>query len=162
MYVGVGQAMDTETQELRCIMYRSVAVNPMTKPDLTRLLLGARQFNRHARVTGVLIYRHGSFLQTIEGPPEGIDAVYKRIREDDRHDRIEMLVDTPIIRRLFPDWLMALNAELGTLLLLRILHALVEQPLSGTSDAQRQMVKHMIAELVRPEMQIASALPCYT
>jgi Sensors of blue-light using FAD len=141
--------MVTDTPELRCLFYQSKVVDPMTTLELSRLLVGAQRFNRGVGVTGVLIYRDGRFLQTIEGPPVGIEAVYKRIIEDRRHTRIESLSDTSIIRRLFPDWVMALSSELGTSLLLRILRALLERPLSGTSDAQRRMVEHMIAELVR-------------
>jgi hypothetical protein len=57
-------------------------------------------------LTGVLIYEDGNFLQTIEGHPTDIDLVFERISKSQKHHDIQVILDTPILARSFPNWSM--------------------------------------------------------
>jgi len=88
------------------LCYTSTATKPLTQSDLERLLLSARQFNASQDVTGVLLHHTGSFLQYLEGPRQGIERVYARIRVCRLHTELFELLDGPADERLFPDWQM--------------------------------------------------------
>jgi hypothetical protein len=78
----------------------------MTQLDLEALLQSARQFNASQDVTGVLLHHTGSFWQYLEGPRQGIERVYTRIRGSHLHTDLFELLDGPADERLFPDWKM--------------------------------------------------------
>lgn len=88
------------------LCYTSTATKPMTQSDLEALLQRARQFNASQDVTGVLLHHTGSFLQYLEGPRQGIERVYARIRVSPLHTDLFELLDGPADERLFPDWKM--------------------------------------------------------
>lgn len=73
---------------------------------LSNLLLDSRRANERDDITGALIARHDLYLQLLEGPQPKVEAVYRRILNDDRHVEITKLVDRPIETRLFPGWAM--------------------------------------------------------
>ncbi len=60
--------------------------------------------NRAAGLTGKLIYRHGHFVQRLEGPKSTLDETMDRIRDDHRHDNIKILSSHAIERRMYSDW----------------------------------------------------------
>jgi hypothetical protein len=88
------------------LSYLSEAVSDMSFLGLMRLLESARAFNQKNGVTGILFYDNQQFGQIIEGERASIMKVWKRIQEDQRHHRIELLEIREIDRRSYPDWLM--------------------------------------------------------
>lgn len=76
---GIQQARD-----LVAAVYVSSAVAPFTPQELLELLRRARQDNEAAGITGMLLYRSGNFIQTIEGPAAAVDTLLKRIACDPR------------------------------------------------------------------------------
>ena len=88
------------------LSYLSEAITDMSFLGLMRLLESARAFNQKHFITGILYYDNQQFAQIIEGERANIMKVWKRIQEDDRHHRIELLEIREISERSFPDWLM--------------------------------------------------------
>jgi hypothetical protein len=88
------------------LTYLSEAVSDMSFLGLMRLLESARAFNLKLGVTGILFYDNQQFGQIIEGERANILKVWKRIQEDKRHHRIELLEIREISERSFPDWLL--------------------------------------------------------
>lgn len=88
------------------LSYLSEAVSDMSFLGLMRLLESARAFNQKHGITGILYYDNQQFGQIIEGERANIMKVWKRIQEDDRHHRIELLEIRDITGRGFPEWLM--------------------------------------------------------
>jgi hypothetical protein len=88
------------------LTYLSEAVSDMSFLGLMRLLESARAFNLELGVTGILFYDNQQFGQIIEGERASILKVWKRIQEDKRHHRIELLEIKEISERSFPDWLL--------------------------------------------------------
>jgi len=88
------------------LSYLSEAVSDMSFLGLMRLLESARAFNQKNEITGILLYDNQQFGQVIEGERASIMKVWKRIQEDKRHHRVELLEIREIAERSFPDWLL--------------------------------------------------------
>lgn len=88
------------------ILYISSATQPWSTQDLLGLLEECREKNAGVGVTGMLLYGNGTFLQVLEGDEKVVDDLYERIREDPRHDNLQILHRRPIERRQYSDWSM--------------------------------------------------------
>lgn len=88
------------------LSYLSEAVSDMSFLGLMRLLESARAFNQRNGISGILLYDNQQFGQIIEGERANLMKVWKRIQEDKRHHRIELLEIREITERSFPDWLL--------------------------------------------------------
>ena len=88
------------------LTYLSEAVSDMSFLGLMRLLESARAFNQQHGITGILFYDNQQFGQVIEGERANIMKVWKRIQEDKRHHRIELLEIREIDERSYPEWLL--------------------------------------------------------
>jgi hypothetical protein len=73
---------------------------------LAGILLDARRCNTRDDITGALIVRRDIYLQLLEGPPDMVEAAYKRIRRDDRHTEVRGVRRTEAHMRIFPEWAM--------------------------------------------------------
>lgn len=101
---------DTSVESrLTTLIYRSRAIAPLTESELHHMLDVARNRNRAAAVTGLLIYDNGRFFQWLEGPTESVSRIWNSIRTDARHTDIEVLGDEPSTHRIFGDWDMKLG-----------------------------------------------------
>lgn len=89
---------------IACLTYKSKACYTPSTSELEELVHKARVRNRSLGVTGMLLYENGKFLQTLEGPPEGLRLLWSAIREDKRHSHIEVLSEHVVSTRLFSDW----------------------------------------------------------
>lgn len=97
---------------IACLTYKSVATASPSASDLDSLVGRARARNRNLSVTGMLLYEDGTFLQTLEGPPDKLDALWLSIKQDPRHDHIEVLSQHIVPARLFSDWDLLLHSKL--------------------------------------------------
>ncbi|MCG7916550.1 MAG: BLUF domain-containing protein, partial [Candidatus Thiodiazotropha taylori] len=70
----------------------------------TELLEQARNINELEDITGLLLYKDGSFVQVLEGYSENVVKIYRRIQHDDRHHQVKTLYQQAIQERDFPDW----------------------------------------------------------
>ncbi|KAB8143522.1 BLUF domain-containing protein [Chloroflexia bacterium SDU3-3] len=83
------------------IIYVSSAARPFSQPELEALLDSSRRNNQARGITGLLLYRAGSFMQILEGEERTVRAVYATICRDPRHTHIVQLDDSPIDQRSF-------------------------------------------------------------
>ena len=104
MQVHMGSVTADSGNLISCLTYQSRAVSRPTEGDLERLVKHARERNRNLGVTGMLLYENGRYLQTLEGPPAGLQTVWSSICRDDRHRDIEVLTEHVVSSRLFSDW----------------------------------------------------------
>ena len=104
---------------LRRLIYSSQAVELFNKRQLLDLLHDSRGFNSIDNISGVLMHKHGYFLQIIEGQPEMIDDLLVRLRRDPRHKDLKIIHDSSVKERLFTNWAMGCanfdDAELSML-----------------------------------------------
>jgi hypothetical protein len=92
--------------ELRRIIYTSEALEQFSKRNLLDLLHYARSFNKIDNITGILMHQNGKFLQVFEGESENVGYLLSRILSDPRHDKIKIMFDSSVDRRLFSNWTM--------------------------------------------------------
>ncbi|OWP65093.1 hypothetical protein CDA63_01690 [Hymenobacter amundsenii] len=88
------------------LVYHSQAVESFTPEALDMLLRRARSRNAQHRISGLLLYSEGRFLQVIEGPGPALDRLYSLIEADPRHCEVRTLAYEPLTTRAFPDWRM--------------------------------------------------------
>jgi hypothetical protein len=84
----------------------SSATGLFSTEQLHELLAKARVANERDGITGMLLYKDGNFMQTIEGPAAAIDALRQRIELDPRHHGIIFLRSGSRSDRLFDGWSM--------------------------------------------------------
>jgi len=97
---------------IACLTYKSIATASPSAADLDSLVGKARARNRDLSVTGMLLYEDGSFLQTLEGPPDKLETLWSSIKQDTRHDHIEVLSEHIVPARLFSNWDLLLHSRL--------------------------------------------------
>ena len=93
-------------EDLHHLTYVSSATGLFSTEQLHELLAKARVANERDGITGMLLYKDGNFMQTIEGPAPAIDALRERIELDPRHRGIIFLRSGSREQRLFDGWSM--------------------------------------------------------
>lgn len=88
------------------IVYASAACDPFSGHALRILLQQSRTRNAMYKVSGMLLYHEGSFLQILEGPPDAVEYLYSSIERDPRHTRTKVLLRKKIAQREFAEWTM--------------------------------------------------------
>lgn len=89
------------------LIYRSVARDTFSKSMIYKMLSDARDFNAEHGITGCLLYHKGQFIQLLEGAYQEVKALYERIQNDERHEKVELLEEEEVPDRLFEEWSMA-------------------------------------------------------
>lgn len=73
---------------------------------LSHILKTAQKHNAAANITGTLICREDLYLQLLEGGRAEVEALYEKIKRDDRHADVQILLQETAAQRLFPMWAM--------------------------------------------------------
>ena len=91
---------------MHCITYISDYVPSSNNPniDILNISSSAKRKNPKLNVTGVLFFHNNQFLQIIEGEKENLEILMKTIEKDKRHKNIQVIFNTKITERSFPDW----------------------------------------------------------
>lgn len=92
---------------MRCIAYISTEARRLSRADIQDILRVSRMKNTMRRLTGVLLYYDGVFLQVLEGEHDQLDELMTVLRLDRRHGEIRVMLDETTTERHFPDWSMA-------------------------------------------------------
>ena len=98
------ELLDTSVYQ---VLYRSRATGPLSEAALQDLLEAARRFNVEHRISGMLLYSGGYFVQVLEGPEEAVWDLYASIQQDARHTQVVTVNTGPIAERHFAGWSMA-------------------------------------------------------
>lgn len=93
---------------MKMLAYVSHCTIPLHEREqaLRQLRTTSQKRNAELEISGVLFLRGSTFLQTIEGPPKAVEAVFQSISADKRHKSICLLLHETIIQRRFPGWAM--------------------------------------------------------
>jgi hypothetical protein len=89
---------------LNQLIYLSQAVKKMSQSELSEIHQKASSNNKLIDVTGSLFYNGGWFLQVLEGAPETLNTLYKKIEKDPRHRNSRILYNEPASFRTFMRW----------------------------------------------------------
>lgn len=125
------------------IVYVSAARQSYTTPAALELLgesLGRR--NKAEAVSGVLLFRAGTFFEVLEGPEQGVNRIFELIRTDEQYGHIRVLVRRYIHRREFENWSMSvIDATVRPPSGHRLANP--ERPLPLLADAPTAATRHM-------------------
>ena len=86
--------------------YVSTEAFKFSEEALFALLSEARNANSDRDVTGLLLYREGSFYQVLEGSESAVMATFHDIEGDPRHKEVRILFNGETDAREFADWKM--------------------------------------------------------
>ncbi len=75
-------------------------------PSVARILAKSRRNNAKKKIVGALLFGDGCFLQCLEGEPETVTELYRKIEADRRHRDVSVLYQRPIAQRSFGAWSM--------------------------------------------------------
>lgn len=78
-----------------------------SKQVLLDILAASRRNNPKNGITGMLLYKDGTFLQVLEGERDKVESLYKHIERDGRHRSLLTLLSENIAERSFGEWSMA-------------------------------------------------------
>ena len=131
---------------MKNIVYVSTAVKSMHENQLLDILHNSRLHNAALNISGVLLYADGTFIQVLEGKDAVIDALYARIKADQRHKNIITLIDEPINEKSFAQWLMgfAVADSKKTEKLLGYLRSVNELDLNSSNSSAIAAIKSFI------------------
>lgn len=93
--------------DLRRVLYLSRARRGFSSQELLLLCSAFSAANAATNITGVLVHTGNRFLQIIEGEPDTIEMLLRRIEADTRHGDISVVLDEPVGVRLFAQWNMS-------------------------------------------------------
>jgi hypothetical protein len=89
------------------VVYTSTAAATFSRAELMAMLKGSVQRNTEAGITGLLLYKDGTFMQVLEGDRAAVTALYAKISRDPRHRNVIPLLQGSIPERQFPNSAMA-------------------------------------------------------
>ena len=86
------------------IIYKSRSGKPLDWDIVRSITSVSEKRNEACGVTGVLLASRTHFLQALEGRLEDVNAVFRRIARDDRHQELSIIDFSVIDARLFGGW----------------------------------------------------------
>ncbi|MGD1944670.1 MAG: BLUF domain-containing protein [Croceivirga sp.] len=94
---------------MHSLVYRSVANEYFTVPQIYGMLSKAKDYNIEHGITGCLLYHNNHFLQLLEGEENEVLSLFHKISSDNRHTAIKMLENNRTKNRVFDEWSMAFH-----------------------------------------------------
>ena len=88
------------------LIYASSAGKLFSKEQLVDLLARSQANNVTLGITGMLLYKDGSFMQALEGDEAAVRGLFEKISHDSRHKMVSVIHQGNIDERQFPDWSM--------------------------------------------------------
>ena len=95
---------------MKRLIYLSKARPSLRDDALYDMLAAARDHNREASITGLLIHQDQLCLQVIEGEEAAVRDCYARIRRDWRHENCQVIFHDDVPGRMFTGWPLAYRA----------------------------------------------------
>ena len=88
------------------LVYASTATKLFSSRGLLEVLPRYREKNLRRGITGLMLYKQGSFMQALEGEEEAVRTLYAAIRADPWHHHVLTLMTLTVPERQFPNWSM--------------------------------------------------------
>lgn len=88
------------------LIYSSSAAVAFSREQLVDLLAASQRNNAAVGVTGLLLYKGGSFMQVLEGDEQQVMRVHSKIESDPRHHQLLTLLKGHQADRQFAEWSM--------------------------------------------------------
>jgi hypothetical protein len=96
-------------RQLVQLIYVSSAHQELEQSELLKVLDASIRHNNQNKLSGMLLYAKGSFIQVLEGSEAALTGTMRRIAADPRHHSIYTLLHEPINEREFAQWAMGFH-----------------------------------------------------
>jgi hypothetical protein len=90
--------------QLHVLLYVSRLATDAAGDAVQRIAQESRNNNARDDITGLLAFDGVTFTQYVEGPLEAVDRLLSRLKEDWRHEDMEVLHRGESTSRRFPGW----------------------------------------------------------
>ncbi len=140
--MGVPSMPHPPMSEVFQVFYVSRATTAVDHASIESIVHAARRNNVRLGVTGCLLFSGHCFAQVLEGAPQAVGALARRIAADPRHAGVRFLSEARRREREYADWTMGylydltLEDDLETLLMI---------------PARSQVVAADVMERMRPD-----------
>ena len=102
------ETLENENIQVAYLSFATLEFKLDPKNGIEKILNTARLNNEKKAITGQLVYRGGIFMQLLEGERESVSDLLGRIVLDSsRHENVRVVLNQPMVKRVFPDWSMA-------------------------------------------------------
>jgi len=91
---------------VHCIYCSATSMRAFSPSELEELLEKSRLNNARSNITGILLYKDGSFFQILEGDKAVVETLFEIISKDKRHNQTIKIIMEPIEERSFAEWTM--------------------------------------------------------
>lgn len=88
------------------VIYTSEANESLAEPEVLDILRKAQFKNQAMRISGLLLYKDGRFMQLLEGEPSAVTALLEVIAKDPRHKNLVVTDEFPVDKPSMPTWAM--------------------------------------------------------
>lgn len=95
--------------DLYRLIYASRARLPVgneRRPTVEHIVAASQRNNGAVGVTGLLLQHEGVFVQVLEGERMSVEAVFRRVSADLRHEKVRVISSQPVLEREFGAWTM--------------------------------------------------------
>lgn len=89
------------------LIYTSKISRDIDSKGVQEIISSARNYNKRAAVTGVLLSNFDCFFQVLEGPDILVKLLFEKIRRDPRHSEVKLVAESQVGGRLFSQWNMS-------------------------------------------------------
>ena len=129
------------------LLYASRATESQSQDELLRILSQSKANNPESGITGVLCSSGRIFLQALEGGRMQVNALYKHIAADPRHEDVVILSYEEISERKFSSWSMGVvNLErINSSLLLKYSECATLDPYCVSGKASMALFDELVA-----------------
>jgi len=93
---------DFNPPALTQLIYTSIPAQHTAEVDLVRLVRKAQNYNIAQEISGFLLSDSHKLVQLIEGDEKDVDALFEKIKQDDRHHSIEIKYRSMSHQRVMP------------------------------------------------------------
>ena len=88
------------------LFYVSNASATFKESDINDIITIAQEKNKQNNLSGVLMFRAGTFLQLLEGDKADVLDLYQKLHFDNRHTNLLSIFERETDKRLFQNWSM--------------------------------------------------------
>jgi len=96
---------------LRRLAWSSVPSPSFSPARLNEIIAPSRRNNERHHVSGMLLFTGAHFLSILEGEERDLDELWRHLERDPRHCDLFRIANDWCATRLYPEWMMAYDAD---------------------------------------------------
>ncbi|MAW93951.1 MULTISPECIES: BLUF domain-containing protein [unclassified Leeuwenhoekiella] len=86
------------------LIYLSDSSNSNSHHIIQNILDNVADWNKELDISGFLVYRDGNFLQLLEGNKNEVLTLFTKIKKDQRHKNVTLILEDESENRIFSDY----------------------------------------------------------